>query len=101
MNFHRISKVSLPFALLVGALLVAPAFASAAKTHVFLETFGSAVQPTFGDPAGMAVDQATGDLLVIDIEDQTLSRWNSDGTPADFSALGTNVIDGFETFQGA
>jgi DNA-binding beta-propeller fold protein YncE len=100
MNFHRISKVSLPFALLVGVLLVAPALASAA-THPFLETFGSAAQPTFGDPEGMAVDQVTGDLLVIDSGNQTLSRFKPDGTPADFSALGTNVIDGFETFQGA
>jgi hypothetical protein len=100
MNFHCISKVSLPFAI-IGVLLVVPSLASAAKTHVFLETFGSVAQPTFGSPDGMAVDQSTGDLLVIDSGNQILSRFHEDGTPDNFSALGTNVIDGFETFQGA
>jgi hypothetical protein len=79
---------------------MAPASASAASQHAFLEIFGSANQPTFGSPAGMAVDQSTGDVLVIDPEDQTLSRWNPDGTPANFSADGSNEIDGSETSQG-
>ncbi|MEX2447891.1 MAG: hypothetical protein WD404_04005 [Solirubrobacterales bacterium] len=78
--------------------------ASAAKSHVFLEDFGSVEEPTFTRPAGMAVDQASGDLLVIDMTAQTLSRFHSDGTPSEFSALGTNVIDGAggadETPQG-
>jgi len=81
--------------LLMGvALLFSPSSASAAETHVFKETFGSVAQPTFGEPEGMAVDQATGDLLVIDAGAGTISRFKSDGTPANFSALGTNVIDG-------
>jgi hypothetical protein len=45
----------------------------------------------------MAVDQSTGNLLVIDAEAGTVSRYHPDGTPADFSALGTNVIDGVGT----
>jgi hypothetical protein len=49
------------------ALLLVPAFASAAAPeHEFLETFGSATQPTFTDPGGMAVELATGDVYVID-----------------------------------
>jgi hypothetical protein len=76
---------------LVGLVLSAQAFAA---QHPFLETFGSAAQPTFGEPEGMAVDQATGDLLVIDAGAGTISRFKSDGTPANFSAFGTNVIDG-------
>jgi ribosomal protein L24E len=63
-------------------------------THPFLETFGSVSEPSFGEAAGMAVDQSTGDLLVIDVESQTLSRYHEDGTPANFSALSGNVIDG-------
>jgi hypothetical protein len=73
--------------------------------HEFLETFGSAEQPSFANPTGMAVDPASGDLLVIDLEDKTLHRFQPNGEPAPFSALGSNVIDGHaggedETPQG-
>ncbi len=85
--------------LLCAAGLLLPASASALE-HPFLETFGSANEPTFGLPAGLAVDQSTEDLLVIDRGAGTVSRWNPDGTPAEFTALGTNVIDGSETPQG-
>jgi hypothetical protein len=71
---------------------------AAALEHPFLGTFGGANEPSFTDAQGMAVDPDTGDLLVIDAgnrepEEGTLSRWNPDGTPSDFSALGTNVIE--------
>lgn len=97
-SFARLGVLGL---VLCAGLLLVPASASAAESHAFLEKFGSANQPTFGEPEGMAVDQATGDLLVIDSGNQTLSRFKPDGTPDNFSALGTNVIDGFETTQGA
>jgi sugar lactone lactonase YvrE len=67
------------------ALLLIPAFASAAPAHPFLETFGSANQPSFGHAEGMAVDQSSGDLLVIDAGAGTLSRWKPDGSADDFS----------------
>jgi hypothetical protein len=70
------------------------------ETHPFLETFGSAAQPSFGHAEGLAVDQSNGDLLVIDSEASTLSRFKPDGTPDDFSVLGTNVIDGKGTGDG-
>jgi hypothetical protein len=79
-----------------GALVLMLAFvssASAGQVRPFKETFGSAAQPTFGNPEGLAVD-GSGDLLVIDAGNGTVSRWNPDGTPAGFSALGSNVIDG-------
>jgi hypothetical protein len=82
------------------ALLVAAAFlafvsapASAQKTHVFQEVFGSAAQPAFGSANSIAADQASGDLLVIDSQAKAVLRFNSDGTPDNFSALGTNRID--------
>ena len=68
--------------------------ASAVKTHVFKEAFGSAAQPSFGGDTGLAIDQSSGALLVIDSQADTVSRFNPDGTPANFSALGSNVIDG-------
>jgi hypothetical protein len=68
------------------------------ETHPFLETFGSASQPSFSVPTSIAVNQSNGDLLVVDPEAATLSRFKPDGTPDDFSALGTNVIS--ETSEG-
>ena len=74
--------------------VLAPAIASAAVENTFLETFSSANKPTFTADKGMVVDPATGDLLVLDSSAATISRWKPDGTPSNFSALGTNVIDG-------
>jgi hypothetical protein len=68
--------------------------AAASTEHPYLEPFGSAAQPSFSSPAGLAVDQSTGDVYVIDIGAQTLSRYDEEGNPVEFSALGTNVIDG-------
>jgi hypothetical protein len=87
------------FAVLLLALCcLTPASASALE-HPFLEDFGAANEPTFTEAQGMAVDQSTGDLLVIDAGNReagegTLSRWHEDGTPSEFSALGSNVIEG-------
>jgi sugar lactone lactonase YvrE len=78
--------------LLVCCAVLIPSSASAAPP--FLETFGAAEQPSFIEAEGLAVDQSNGTLLVIDGEANTVSRWNPDGTPAEFSALGANVIDG-------
>jgi hypothetical protein len=80
------------------ALFLLPASASA--DYLLLETFGSAAQPSFTTPQGLAVDQSTGDLLVIDAGAGTLSRYNEDGTPSTFSSLGSNVIPGL-TFGSA
>jgi hypothetical protein len=77
------------------ALMVVALPASASKVHLFKETFGSVAQPSFGSAQGIAVDQSTGDVLVMDAGGMpSIKRYNADGTPADFSALGTNVIDG-------
>ncbi len=78
------------------ALLMVPAFASAVvPAHQFKEVFGSLAQPELNKPTGMAVDLATGDVYVIDLEDQTLHRYKPNGEPAPFSTLGSsNVIDG-------
>ena len=80
--------------LLIAALLSTPASVRAAGAPPFLETFGAAEQPSFISPVGLAFDQSNNDLLVIDVEAKTISRYNSDGTSSNFSALGTNVIDG-------
>lgn len=68
--------------------------AGAARTHMFEGTFGSTAQPSFSNAAGLAVDQASGDLLVLDLGVDTVSRFKPNGEPDPFTALGTNVIDG-------
>ncbi len=86
-------------ALLLGATALIPAAASAALEHPFLGSLGEANEPSFTEAQGLAVDQATGDLLVIDAGKRepgegTISRFKPNGEPAPFSALATNVIDG-------
>jgi hypothetical protein len=88
--------LSLGLVLCLGLLI--PASASALE-HPFLEDFGAANEPTFTEAQGMAVDQSTGDLLVIDAGNRaagegSLRRFHEDGTPSNFSALGSNVIEG-------
>jgi len=90
-------RLAAPLGLAFAALLLflLPSGASAAAlTHV--GAFGSANQPTFSGPAGIAVDQSTHQVYVINMAnfEGTVSRWNEDGSPANFAALGTNVLDG-------
>jgi hypothetical protein len=89
----RARILSLAWIAAVVAFAASAPQASARQTHLFLEEFGSAAKPSLIATNGLAVDQSTGDLLVIDSQAMTVSRYNPDGTPADFSALGTNVID--------
>jgi Collagen triple helix repeat (20 copies)/Divergent InlB B-repeat domain len=94
-GFSAHTLVRMTFLCLALALLVGPANASAAvSARPFLETFGSLQQPTFTEPASIAVD-GTGNVYVADLATQTVSRFKSNGEPDPFSALsGSNVIDG-------
>jgi Tol biopolymer transport system component len=58
--------------------------------------FGSAAQPVTVWGTSITVERDTGDVLVLDFVEKTLSRFHADGTPAPFTALGTNIIDGKE-----
>jgi hypothetical protein len=79
---------------LVASLIVSVTPAAATRAHFFLEDFGSAEKPAFGNVASLTVDQTTGDLLVLDSSTQTLRRFHPDGTPDPFTVTGSNVIDG-------
>jgi hypothetical protein len=88
----------LPVVLLVfAAALTFTAVASALvheRVGTFSEISGTATQPTLGEPSGMAFDPS-GNLVVIDLSDRTLNRFDAEGHPVNFSALSsTNVIDG-------
>ncbi len=91
----KAKRLVLPAAVLALVLAFAVPQASALKFHAFKEVFGSAAQPGL-EVRALAIDQPTGDVLVMDATsvDFTIKRFNPDGTPDNFSALGTNVIDG-------
>jgi hypothetical protein len=73
------------------ALALVPS-ASAALTRPHTGSFGSFTSPS---PRALAVDQASGDIYVVDQANQAISRFDSAGNPAPFSALsGSNTIDG-------
>jgi hypothetical protein len=101
---HRaqFSKKSADQFALIGALaLVLVAFfaivSSADAAHFqrpFKEVFGSAAHPEFEWSESVAVDNRTHDVYVGDYFAHSLYRFNADGTPAPFAALGTNAIDG-------
>ena len=80
----------------LAALTASPA--SAQKTRLFLETFGSAAQPSFAFPSFLAVDPSNNDLYVVDsdgghFDTSTINRFKPNGEPDPFPALGTNTID--------
>lgn len=102
----RLAATFLAVACAAFACLVFSGQAAAKPVLKFKEDFGGAAQPVLGNPEGVAVDQSTGDLLVIEAGDPSseppivpsISRFKANGEAADFGALGTNVIT--ETPQG-
>jgi hypothetical protein len=65
--------------------------APAAYIHPFVKTFGS-----FSLVQSVAVDSETGDVYVYDGEGRKLLKFNAAGEPANFTATGTNVIEGLD-----
>jgi hypothetical protein len=94
---HNEMTAARRFAVLLALVGIFAAFfavpASAKKVRLQVETFGSAAKPTINTAGSLAIDRSTGDLLVVDTGAGTVSRYNPDGTPHSFPALGTNVID--------
>ncbi len=81
------------------ALAVLAAFVStadAATQRLFKEEFGPAEKPSFSWARIVAVDPGTNDVLIADYDKKVIRRFHADGTPAPFSALGGNAIDGQE-----
>ena len=78
----------------VAALAVVVGSASGSTTRFLQETFGSSAEPAFPADRGMAFDQGSEELYVIDSTADTLQRFNANGIAANFSALGSNEIDG-------
>jgi hypothetical protein len=86
--------LSLLVLLVVGAglLALAPAAGATQYQRPLVGTFGSVEQPS-GNPTALAVDPVSGNVLVA-YREEGIRRYNPDGTPAPFGALGENLIDG-------
>jgi hypothetical protein len=76
-------------AVAVGVLLAGTSAASATLVHPFAASFGA-----FSNPQALAVDQSTGDVYVIDVGTATVQKFDATGSPVNFSALGSNTLDG-------
>lgn len=95
MTRHRqMTRGLLAVAALVGALLLSSGQAGASLGEfTFLSGFGG----EFNSTEGIAVDEATNDVYVY-TPDGTIHKFDADGNPVDFSALGTNTITGVGKF---
>jgi hypothetical protein len=69
--------------------LVFAGVAQAGKVHPFVSSF-----PAGTGPQAVAVDQATGDVLVVDVAAGAVLKFDSAGAPSNFSALSSDVLDG-------
>lgn len=78
------------------ALVVAAAPARGATTHLFETSFGG---DELTDPFQLAVDNSDGTIYVADRETDSVIKFANDGTPEDFSALGSNALEGFEFLE--
>jgi hypothetical protein len=90
--------------MVVGTLVFSGAPAQASLTHNFVDSFGPGGPGVgvFAEPQSVAVDQSTGNVYVYGSEYVEareryvvfIYKFNAAGDPEDFSALGTNVIEG-------
>jgi hypothetical protein len=67
-------------------------------THLYTGTSfgpeGASSGSTFESVQGVAVDQTSGDVFVLDGVAGKIYKFDEDGEPVDFSGLGANVIEG-------
>jgi hypothetical protein len=85
----RVLGLSVVVGLLLVCMLAGGGVASGAQVHPFVASFGS-----FANPQAVAVDQASGDVFVLDVGSASVQKFDAAGNPLDFSALGTNTLDG-------
>ena len=94
---YSVLRVAGVLGLAVASLALSAPPALAGTTHQPTgATFGS-----FSAVEGVAVDQPSGDLYVIDQGAGQVLRFDAAGNPHSFSALGSNVLDGSSTRAGS
>ncbi len=70
-------------------LLLFAGSAQAGQVHPFVASFAAG-----SSPQAITVDQASGDVLAVDVGAGAVLKFDSSGSPTNFSALGSNVLDG-------
>ena len=92
MTCSRRIPTALSLAIAMIMALGASASPALAEPHPFVSELGS-----FSNPNGIAVDEATGDVYVADLGTNTVSKFDANRNPLDFSALGSNALTGAAT----
>jgi len=101
-----IGRLGVLLGILALAVCLLPAAAFGAETRVGIETLGSfpEVQPGAEGPGAVAVDQGTNDVYVAEYDGfphrARIERFDENGAPAEFSALGSNEISDFAIYSG-
>ena len=98
---YRSARLGLALVAVVGMWLLlggAPALAAGESHPIEHTAFES---DTFTNPNGIAVDEATGDVYVADIGTDTVYKFDTNGNPVDFAALGSNALSGTATLGGS
>jgi hypothetical protein len=103
---HRYARsVLAALCAIAGVLVFSGASAQAAITHPYTGTSFGPVgvgAGSFSDAVGVAVEQVTGDVFVLDAgEGGRVYKFNAVGEPVDFSASATNVIEGVGSAGGS
>ncbi len=80
-----------------GAWCCAPALASSGRGHVFSSSFGSEGEGALSDPGDVAVDDATGDVYVLDRGHNRIVRYGPGGEFV--AAWGWGVQNGAAEYQ--
>jgi DNA-binding beta-propeller fold protein YncE len=81
--------VALAAMLGVWLMLGSAAALAAGEPHPQTGEFGS-----FSNPNGIAIDESSGDVYVADIGTNTVYKFDENGNPVDFFALGSNALTG-------
>jgi hypothetical protein len=96
MNARTLTLTALTTLCAMGSLALANTPALAETTHAFTGSFGPGGPGvgTFSDVGGVAVDQSSGDVYVLDVGAGSVYKFDATGHPVNFAASGTNVITG-------
>jgi hypothetical protein len=103
---RRLRSLLVSLCAMTGLLLLSSgALANAAITHPYTGTSfgpGGVGSGSFGDVVGLAVDQTSGDVFVLDSgEGGRVYKLDSAEEPVDFSSSSTNIIEGVGAAGGS